>query len=317
MANKAEKHQVKHQDRLQSWIAHHKKVALESLIRFKLTPVASTITLAVLAIALALPGFVLSVAGNFTQLSVGLNTQPQIMLFLQESVSDDRAEQISLEIMLKDNVSSIELIDRNQGLKDFSAFSEFGSMLALLDNNPIPPVILVMPLQSNTAAITQLRLDLSNIAEVDDIVLDMAWVERLQAIIQIAHRFGWVLSGLLGFSVLLIVGNTIRMTMETRRDEILVAKLMGATDAWIRRPFLYAGFWYGLLGAFMAFLMIQLALNLIRSPINHLANLYLSDFTLQMLSMKHTLYLLFIGCTLGVLGGFISTAHHLKELEPE
>lgn len=312
----AQKHHVGHLDRSRGWLRHHLEVAVQAFIRLTVTPVATFMTLAVLAIALALPGFLFTVVNNVQQFSSGWDTNPRIMLYLDASVSDARAEQLSLQLMLHDGLSGVELIDREQGLREFASYSEFAGMLSLLDTNPLPAVILVLPADHQASALQQLQGELEAIPEVSEAVLDLEWIQRLNAYLLMAERFSWVLSGLLALAVLLVVGNTIRMTLESRRDEIVVAKLVGATDAWVRRPFLYSGFWYGLIGSLFAYVLVQLSLYLITGPANQLAQLYSSSFMLQGLDLTSGLILVSTGTGLGVLGGFLSTGRHLREIEP-
>ncbi|WP_417581014.1 permease-like cell division protein FtsX [Nitrincola sp.] len=312
----AEAHRVSWTDHLRGWLRHHLEVALQALLRLTVTPIASLMTLAVLAIALALPGFMFTVVNNIQQFSSGWDTSPRIMLYLNQDVSDARAEQLSLELMLHDGLSGIELIDREQGLREFSGYSEFATMLSLLDSNPLPAVILVLPADHSTAGLQQLQHELAGLPEVHEATLDMEWIQRLNAYLLMAERFSWVLSGLLALAVLLVVGNTLRMTLESRRDEILVAKLVGATDAWVRRPFLYSGFWYGLIGSLLAYVLIQVSLYLITGPANQLAELYMSSFVLTGLTAKTSLILIVTGTALGLAGGFMSTGRHLRAIEP-
>jgi cell division transport system permease protein len=312
----AEVHRVRWIDHVRGWLRHHLVVALQALLRLTVTPVASLMTLAVLAIALALPGFMFTVVSNIQQFSSGWDTSPRIMLYLNQDVGDARAEQLSLELMLHDGLSGIELIDREQGLREFSGYSEFATMLSLLDSNPLPAVILVLPADHSPAGLQQLQHELAGLPEVHEATLDIEWIQRLNAYLLMAERFSWVLSGLLALAVLLVVGNTLRMTLESRRDEIVVAKLVGATDAWVRRPFLYSGFWYGLIGSLLAYVLVQVSLYMITGPANQLAELYMSSFVLTGLTAKTTLILIATGTMLGLAGGFLSTGRHLRAIEP-
>jgi len=309
-------HRVDVRDKLRSWLNHHLEVSVQSLRRMLLTPVATLMTLAVLAIALALPGFMLTALQNIQQLGSGWDTDPRIALYINAAVSDERVEQFSMELMLHDGLSSVELIERARALQDFSEYSGFGDLLTYFDSNPLPAVVLVLPVDQTEQGLLTLQAELDALPEVEDAVVDMLWIQRLQAYISLAERFSWVLAGLLGLTVLLVVGNTIRMTLESRRDEIIVAKLVGATDAWVRRPFLYSGFWYGLLGALLAWVLVQGALWLMADTVNQLAQLYMSGFSVQGLGVKGSLLLLLTGLLLGVSGGWLVTGRHLREIEP-
>ena len=312
----AQKHRIGVVDKTKGWLRHHADVAWQALVRLMATPVASLMTLAVLAIALALPGFLFTVVNNIQQFSSGWDTNPRIMLYLENHVEDARAEQLSLELMLHDGLSGVELIDSDQGLREFSSYSEFASMLSLLESNPLPAVIVVLPADHHADNLQQLQSELGSLPEVSESVLDLEWIQRLNAYLSVAERFSWVLSGLLALAVLLVVGNTIRMTLESRKNEIQVAKLVGATDAWVRRPFLYSGFWYGLIGSLCAYVLVQVSLYMITEPANQLAQLYSSHFVLTGLEFTSAIILIATGTGLGVVGGFLSTGRHLREIAP-
>ncbi|KAA0874478.1 permease-like cell division protein FtsX [Nitrincola tapanii] len=312
----AQVHRVSQRNRLSSWLRHHLSVALTSLQRILRTPLASFMTLAVLAIALALPSFMWTVVHNVQQFAAGWDTHPRISLYLHQQVSDERAEQMSLELMLHPGLSGVELIDRDKGLQDFARYSEFANLISLFERNPLPAVILVLPTDHTLLALQGLQQELSVLPEVQEAQLDLEWLQRLGAYLNVLERFTWVVSGLLALAVLLIVGNTLRMTLESRRDEIIVTKLVGATDAWVRRPFLYTGFWLGLCGAILASVLVFLAMEMIRAPVDRLAQLYMSSFSLQGLGAQGLTTLIAIGVALGWLGAFVSTGRHLREIEP-
>ena len=313
----AQRHHISFKSKSHGWLRHTRVVALDALRRMFLTPVATLMTLAVLAVSLALPGFLLTAVNNIQQFSEGFDANPRIALYLKTSVSDARAEQFSLELMLNPALSGVELIDREKGLQEFSSYSEFANLLELFDTNPLPAVVLALPLDHSPHMLQALQSELLALPEVEEAQLDLEWIQRLNAYVVLAERFSWVLSALLGLAVLLVVGNTLRMLLESRRDEILVAKLVGATDAWVRRPFLYSGFWYGLIGSLFAIVMVSFAIHLIDQPVTELMSLYASRFELEGLGFKGGFTLMVVGDTLGLLGGFLSTGHHLREIEPD
>ena len=163
---------------------------------------------------------------------------------------------------------------------------------------------------------TKLVKDLGNNKLVEIAQLDVQWVKRLYTFIEIANRSIWVISSMLAIAVLLVIGNTIRLDIQNRREEIEVSKLIGASDAFIRRPFLYTGFWYGIIGGVLAWIITLLSLSMMESPIHKLALLYHSDFRLTGLGTGNTLLLIIISCTLGLTGSWIAVSRHLKDIEP-
>jgi len=273
-------------------------------------------TLAVLAIALALPGFLLTALGNLQALTAGWDTEPRIALYMQTALSDQSIDRFSRELLLRDDLSSVELISREAGLAEFRRYSDFADLLDYFDHNPLPAVIMVTPLSRDPAVLPLLQAQLQALPEVDEAQLDLEWVQRLDALLALARRGSYVLGGLLALAVLLVVGNTVRMTIESRRDEIIVSKLVGATDAWVRRPFLYSGFWYGLIGGLLAWLLVQLALLMVTEPAQALADLYLSRFEVSGLGWSGTLVLLATAALLGLTGAWLAVTRHLNEIEP-
>lgn len=312
----AQQDRIDRRSRNRNWRRHHALVARQSWSRLFATPLPTLITLAVLAIALALPGFLLTGLKNVQTLSEGWDHAPRISLYLSPALDDAAADRFSRELLLRDDLAAVDLISREQGLLEFRELSRFGNIVDLLEENPLPAVITVQPLDQGLAALPLLKTQLQALDEVDEAVLDLEWLQRLSAFVQLTKRAVLVLGLLLAMAVLLVVGNTIRVSIESRRDEIIVAKLVGGTDAWVRRPFLYSGAWYGLLGAVLAWCLIQFSLLTLKEPVSELARLYLSDFEPTGLGLAGSLILLLTSLLLGWLGAWLAVGHHLREIEP-
>lgn len=313
----AAKHKIDMASHSRSWLRHHKATARQSCARLWLTPIPSLMTLAVLAIALALPGLMFVGLKNVYQLSADWKGDPKISLYLQQQLSTEDAEKFSQKMLLRQDLIAVELVTKDQGLLEFQKVSEFSDVLAFLDDNPLPAVVVIQARDNSKETLFALQQEMSQQPEVEDAVLDLVWVERLASFIALANRLVMVLGGLLALSVLLVVGNTIRLSIENRKDEIQVAKLVGATDAWVQRPFIYTGFWFGLLGAAIAWLFVQVSLLLVSEPVSQLAALYQSDFDLQGLGLRDSLMLLVAGVLLGLLGAKLAVGRHLREIEPQ
>jgi len=304
---------------LQNYLARHAQVALSSLGRLYRAPLASLMTAAVLGIALALPTGLYLLTGNLQRLSTQWDGSANISLFLRQNVSADAAQQLAERLQGWPDVDRVQLITPEQALAEFRELSGFGDVLDGLQDNPLPAVIGLKPLESDDEAETAARLldKLRTLPEVDMAQLDLQWVKRFHAIVDIVRRSIWVVATLLGLAVLLIVGNTIRLEIQNRHTEIEVVKLIGATDGFIRRPFLYSGFWYGLSGALLAALLVELAFLQLHGPVRQLAGLYQSGFSLQTLSFTDTLILLAAGAVLGLLGAAVAVGRHLAAIEPD
>ncbi len=304
--------------RLKSYFAHHLRVALASLGRLYAQPIATFMTAAVIAIALALPVGLYIALNNVGQISSGWDGSTQISLFLHSYVSKADAEKLKQRLQKHKNIKKIELIDKEQVLEQFKEVSGFGDALKYLDENPLPIVLVVQPrITGGQADITTgLVKELGKIKQVELAQLDVQWVKRLYAFLEIAHRSIWVISSMLAIAVLLVIGNTIRLDIQNRREEIEVAKLIGASDAFIRRPFLYTGLWYGIIGGLLAWIITLLSLMMMELPIHKLALLYQSDFRLSGLGTNNTIALILISCSLGLTGSWIAVSRHLKDIEP-
>ena len=304
--------------RLRSYFGNHLRVSLASLGRLYVQPAATLMTAAVIAIALALPVGLYIALDNVGKLSSDWGGSTQISLFLHTSVNKTDAQKLMQRLKKHKNIKKIELIDKEQGLKQFRETSGFGDALKYLDDNPLPIVLIVHPkiTENQPDKTTRLVKELGKNKLVELAQLDVQWVKRLYTLLEIANRSIWVISSMLGIAVLLIVGNTIRLDIQNRREEIEVSKLIGASDAFIRRPFLYTGLWYGVIGGVLAWIITFISLILIESPVHKLASLYHSDFRLSGLGFGNTLLLILISCALGLIGSWIAVSRHLKEIEP-
>lgn len=304
--------------RLRSYFGHHLRVSLASLGRLYAQPVATLMTAAVIAIALALPVGLYIALANVAQLSSDWDGSTQISLFLHTQVEKPEAEKLMQRLQKHKNIKKVELIDKAKGLEQFKEISGFGDALKYLDDNPLPIVLVVHPKnQANQPDITTaLVKELGNNKLVELAQLDVQWVKRLYTFLEIANRMILVISSMLAIAVLLVIGNTIRLDIQNRREEIEVSKLIGASDAFIRRPFLYTGLWYGIIGGVLAWIITLISLTLLENPIHKLALLYHSDFRLSGLGFTNTLLLILISCVLGLVGSWFAVSRHLKDIEP-
>jgi cell division transport system permease protein len=212
----------------------------------------------------------------------------------------------------------VRLITADQALAEFRTSSGFGKALDALDTNPLPNTLIVTPTlaASTPEGTTALKTSIETAADVDTVQLDTEWVQRLNAMLDVMRRVLWLTGGLLGLSVVLVVGNTIRLDILNRRDEIEVMKLVGATDGFARRPFLYSGFWYGLGGGVGAVIVVAIAVGALSRPLEHLASLYGSQFHLMGLRFGLVVRILGVSVALGWLGSWIAATRHIRAVEP-
>ncbi len=303
---------------VQIYFIRHIQVALNSLGRLYRAPLASFMTAAVLGIALALPSGLYLLTGNLQRLSTQWDGSANFSLFLHKSVTVQQMRTLRKKLAQWPEIDSLRLITPDQALAEFRELSGFGEALDALDENPLPSVITIKPVQNRSDAESAAALldKLRSLPEVELAQLDLQWVKRFSAIVEIVRRSIWVMAALLGLAVLLIIGNTIRLEIQNRRDEIEITKLIGATNAFIRRPFLYSGIWYGILGAVLAGLLVEFAFLQLHGPVRQLAGLYQSGFSLQTLSLSDAFALLGTGTVLGLLGARLAVGRHLAAIEP-
>lgn len=314
----ASQSRTKLSDKLGSWLLHHRLSAADSLQRLVRNSFSSVLTWLVIGIALALPVGLSVALANARTVSGGWESPAQISLFLRAEMSLQAAQQLEQTLAERADVAATQLVSQSDALLEFQQLSGFGDVLLHLDSNPLPNLILVTPRQSGLGGTEALSLQeaLQQLPGVEQAVLDMAWVQRLNALMQLSQRLVLVLGAILALGVLLVIGNTIRLAIENRRDEIVVIKLVGGSNAFVRRPFLYTGLWYGLGGALVAWLIVSVALWGLAGPLSALALLYQSNFDVDGLGPVGGLALLTLGGVLGLVGAWLAVARHLKAIQP-
>nr|WP_136251479.1 permease-like cell division protein FtsX [Ningiella ruwaisensis] len=305
--------------RLVMFFTDHLRQAVNSLGELYRTPFASLMTVGVLGFSLTLPGTLYILVKNTEQISEQWQQASEISLFLNDSVSEANAQQLVTRLSVWDEIASVTYISPEEALEEFKALSGLGDAIEYLNENPLPAVVLVVPTSKHaTPTAAAILLDkLRQEREVEMGKLDIEWLERLYALLDIAKELVFLLAVLLFFAVVLIIGNTIRLNILNRRDEILVMKLVGATDAFIQRPFLYTGFWFGLLGGVIAWVTVSAILWWIGWSLEDFMALYQVKFDITGLDAKALGIMLLLSIGLGLLGSMLSVKRHVKEIEPE
>ncbi|NQY86828.1 MAG: cell division protein FtsX [Colwellia sp.] len=296
----------------------HLQQAVGSLGDLWRTPFTSVMTVFVLGVSLALPATLHLFVKNAQQVSEQWDSASQITLFLKLSINDKSAQNLVKRLKLYPEVSAVHYISAKQALKEFKILSGFGQSLEYLSNNPLPATILVTPTKraSQADAANELLAKLKQEREVDQGKLDLEWLTRLEAMAQLIKNIVSGVALLLCISVILIVGNTIRLAILSQQDAIAIMKLVGATDSFIQRPFLYSGVWYGIFGGLLSWLAVSLLAQYLTGAINKLTDLYQSDFQLQGLAFSEALLLIAFAVLLGLIGSYISVRKHIRAIEP-
>ncbi|MCB1648933.1 MAG: cell division protein FtsX [Pseudomonadales bacterium] len=294
----------------------HVHTARISLEKLRQSPGSSLMTIAVIGIALLLPTLLFVSVDNLSRLSNKLVDVSQISVYLQESVSRAEASEIGEQLLSRRDIDAVRYISADEAAQEFAATSGLGDVMQALGSNPLPAVLLVTPSALNSAVVNTLLEDLQSLRGVDNVQLDLAWVERLQTFLELAQRASTGLMGILAIAVLFVVGNTVRLAIESRRAEIVVIKLVGGTDAYVARPFLYTGAYYGLAGGLFAWGLLSVILLALRGPATELLHLYGSDYVMRALGFGDSLLLLAGSTLLGWLGAWISVRQHMSAIEP-
>ncbi len=299
------------------WIGSHVNMAGQSLGRLLRQPFASLMIVLVIAVTLALPAALNLIVKNAAAVSGSWDNALDFSVFLSRDVSLDEAQNLAQLIGQRADVANVSLISAQQALEEFKLQSGFGDAMDQLSQNPLPHTLVVRPSAANTSeSMVLLREELANLPETDLVQVDTEWVQRFHAILDIVRQAILIGSVLLGTAIIVIIGNTIRLDIQNRREEIEVTKLIGASNAFVRRPFLWSGFWYGLLGGLLAIALVQYGVYLLQPPITTLAGLYQSGVNLLSFDLREIGIIVSVGVSLGLLGSWFAAARHMRRIEP-
>lgn len=306
-------------ERFNAYLLNHAHGLFSSLGRLTRTPFTSAMTILVLAIAIALAGGFYLTVTNIQQLTGNLEASNQMSLFLKDNITEAMGQKLADQLAQNPSSDSVRFISKKQAMDEFKLNSGFGDALSALETNPLPSVILVQPKNAldSDEDMQRLMREFKQLPQVDFVQVDMKWVERMQTIMTIARRAVFLVSVLLGFAVTFITGNTIRLELYDRRHEVYISKLVGATNSFIQRPFLYTGFWLGFIAGFLAWIIITTMQLLIESPVEQLSVLYNGSFQLRFLGFFEFLVLMITTSGLAVLGSLGVLHYQLQHLKPQ
>lgn len=300
----------------ESALLPHTRALVQSAAQMRANGAATAMSIAVMAIALALPAMLLALVQNQQALAERWGAEPTLTAFLHRETAEPVALDLAERLRIDARVGQVEFVDRDEAFAEFSTASGLAG-IAAGGRNPLPHVLVVTPHSSAWAYDRGQALVDSLEAEpaVDSVLVDFAWVERLQAIGALAERVVFVLAGLLGAGALLIVANTVRVLVHQQRDEIEVLRLVGATNAFVRRPFLYGGALHGLLGGLVAAALVHAVFLALAAPFERVAQAYLGGFELAPPGLALSGGLIALSCALGWLGAFAGIALALRRLD--
>ena len=299
------------------WLTRHVSTSLGALGRLSRQPLASLMIVLVIAVTLALPAAINVLVKNAQSISGSWDNALDFSVYLKQDLSVSEAEDLASLIVQRADVESVELVTADEALAEFKQQSGFGEALDQLDDNPLPHALVVRPGPGNTgASLTLLQEEIGNLPETELVQVDTEWVQRFHAILDIVRQAIAIGSALLGLAIVVIIGNTIRLDIENRREEIEVTKLIGASNAFVRRPFLWTGFWYGLFGGIVALLLVRYGLYLLKDPVARLAGLYQGNISVVSLDFSESSAIVGGAVSLGLFASWLTTARHMRRIEP-
>lgn len=287
-----------------------------TLRRFFATPISSLLNVMVIGIALSLPTGLYVLLQNAQGIIEHFAAAPQLSIFLAMDTKPDEIAQIRKRLEQHADIASIEFVSRSQALEQLKRGGGLSDVIGGLDHNPLPDTFIVHPRLGNVIGLEALRDELKTWRKLDRVQLDSDWARRLEALLDFVRTALLLLTALLALSLVAITFNTIRLQILTRRDEIEVSKLIGASSGFIRRPFVQFGLLQGLLGGLTAWCIIAIALTLLNLSLADLAKLYDSNFILSHLRLADGCALLVFSAFLGWLGAWMSVTQHLRKIEP-
>ncbi len=304
---------------MKQWFERHVQTMIGSLGRLWQQPFAALLTILVIGIALALPACLHALVQNVRAASGGWGNALDISVYMKQTASLEETRQLVDKLSKRRDVDEVRLIEADEALAEFRRSSGFGEALDALESNPLPHALVVRPDAAfrGPEQIAGLTDALRELPTVDIVQLDTEWVTRFNAMLDVVRRVVLLAAALFALGILVIVGNTIRLDIENRRDEIEVTKLVGGSNAFVRRPFLYNGVWYGLGGGLIAWLVVVVAVTLLADPVQRIAGLYGSRFELRGLGAVGAVALVGGGIVLGWLGSFIAATRELRGIEPK
>ena len=300
--------------RLRAWREQHLYSLFSSLGRLLQRPVATSLTVGVMAVAIALPLGLALALGNLERFSGTVSESRDIGVFLAADVEGERVAALSEELRARPDVAAVAVRTPDDGLAEFREMSDLAGALEVLEGNPLPYVLVVSPAGDDDGS--ALADDLRALPEAEVVQHDALWRQRLTAWLAFGERVVQVVAVLLGLGVLLVVGNTVRLDIQSRREEIGVLQLLGASDGFIRRPFVYLGAWYGLAAGALALGLLTLAALALRDPLAALARSYGSPFALSGLDPLGAAAVVLAATAVGWLGAWLVTGHFLRQTRP-
>ena len=299
---------------MKAWLTHHLHSLQTALAQFRMAPIASLFTILVIGIAVALPTGLYVMLSNLDRAAGGVKPQAELTVFLKAGVTEPDARALAAQLGKADDIAAVRFISRTEGIDKLEA-SGLADITAGLPENPLPHTLVIQPRQAEASALESIAKRLQARQDVEHTLLDTAWVKRLSALMGLGRDLVFMLAAMLGLALAAITANTIRLQIYAQKDEIEVARLIGATDRFIRRPFLYFGGIQGLAGGIAGWGVVMLGLQLIDASVMQVARTYGVQFALGGLGLVELLAMLSVSSLLGWLGAYFAVGQTLRKVE--
>ncbi|WP_017349662.1 permease-like cell division protein FtsX [Pantoea sp. A4] len=282
-------------------------------------PLATLLTVMVIAISLTLPSVCYMVWKNVSQAAEQWYPAPQLTVYLSKTLDDDAAENVANQLKQLDGVDNVNYLTREEALNEFRNWSGFGGSMDMLEQNPLPAVAIITPKLNfqNENTLNSLRDRVSKVQGVDEVRMDDSWFARLAALTGLVGQVASMIGLLMIVAVFLVIGNSVRLSIFARRDTINVQKLIGATDGFILRPFLYGGALLGFSGAVLSLILSEVLVLRLQSVVAHVAAVFGTTFSLDGFSWDEALLLLLIAAIIGWVAAWLATVQHLRRFTPQ
>lgn len=300
---------------MKNWLNTHLQAAVLVLKKLRAAPVSNLLMAAVIGATLSLPAGLYLLVDNLQQVAGNISAEPQITLFVALHAPEAATKALDQRLHQHHGIKNFNFISRETAWQELQKNNALQDVATGLERNPLPNAFVIHPANPEPGSMEVLQQELAQWPSVEHTQLDATWVKRLYAMLQLGNKAVLILSGLLGFALMAIIGNTVRLQILTQREEIEVSRLIGATDRFIRRPFLHAGALHGFSGGITAWLILTITTYVFNFSVRDLAFLYASDFRLRMLDGEASLLLIMSATILGWLGALLAVNRYLASLK--
>ncbi len=300
---------------MRAWLTTHSQAFTRALMRMRAQPLATALSIAVIAIAILLPLALYIVFANVTNAASRLNTEPNVNVYLALTATDIEAKEIEKKIRAQGNAGSVAFIPRETALAEMKKRANLGDLLAGIDSNPLPHAFAIKPKSTDIATLDTMRRDIAAMPKVEVVTMDFEWAKKLARFVEFAQRIVFLIGAVLAAAVVFVIGNTIRLQMLTQKDEIIVARLIGATRRFVRRPFLYFGILQGAAAGVIAVIAVNVLTIWVGGEVNILAASYGADFQLRAPTLIQSAWVIAGGAALGWIGAFVSVSMYWRQGE--